>query len=44
MGPYPRCSGFGSQIGRLGRRGSLVCRACRKEFTIDEADCQEEVH
>jgi hypothetical protein len=44
MEPCPRCSGFGSLIGRLGRLVWLVCRACRTEFTIDEADCQEEVH
>jgi len=44
MEPCPRCSGFGSLIGRLGRLVWLVCRACGTEFTIHEADCQEEVH
>ena len=44
MEPCPRCSGFGSLIGRFGRLVWLVCRTCRVEFAIDQVDCQEEVH
>ena len=44
MEPCPRCSGFGSLIGRLGRLVWLVCRTCRIEFAIDQADNREAVH
>jgi hypothetical protein len=40
----PRCTGFGSPIGRFGRLVWLVCRTCRVEFAIDQADYQKEVH